>query len=93
MLVNRLNAERQHGPGTRGSRFETLNALAKRLENRKGSGRAHVLAQRIWGKAMFSFCSLYASESIEVYGAAKRAPNQAGAAAGSVVRKTGDMVH
>jgi hypothetical protein len=30
---------------TRGSSFETLNALSKRLENRKGRGRAHVLVQ------------------------------------------------
>ena len=55
MLINRLNAERQHGPRTRGSPFETLNALSKRLENRKGSGRAHVLVQLI-GEMM---CSLF----------------------------------
>ena len=29
MLINRLNAEWQHGPRTRGSPFETLNALSK----------------------------------------------------------------
>ena len=29
MLIDGLNAERQHGPRTRGSPFETLNALSK----------------------------------------------------------------
>jgi hypothetical protein len=47
MLIDRLNAERQHGSKTRGSPFETLNALSKRRENRNGSGRAHVLVQLI----------------------------------------------
>ena len=55
MLINRLNAEWQHGPRTRGSPFETLNALSKRRENRKGSGRAHVLVQLI-GEMI---CSLF----------------------------------
>jgi len=45
MLVNRLNAERQHGARTRGTAFETLNAFPKRVENRKGSRRAHGLVQ------------------------------------------------
>src|SRR5258708_3578968 len=48
MLINRLNAEWQHGPRTRGSPFETLNALSKRLENRKRSRRAHVPCTTHW---------------------------------------------
>jgi hypothetical protein len=55
MLIDRLNAERQHGPRTRGSPFETLNAFSKRRENRKGSGRAHILVQLI-GEMI---CSLF----------------------------------
>ena len=55
MLIDRLNAERQHGSRTRGSAFETLNALSKCRENRKGSGRAHVLVQLI-GEMI---CSLF----------------------------------
>src|SRR5258707_4005454 len=55
MLIDRLNAERQHGPRTRGSPFETLNALSKCRENRKGGGRAHVLVQLI-GEMI---CSLF----------------------------------
>jgi len=65
MPVNRVNAERQYGPMTRGSSFETLNALSKRLENRKGRGRAHVLVQLL-GNDMFTFCSFRAKESIGV---------------------------
>src|SRR5580700_10819490 len=65
MPVNRLNAERQHGPRTPGSPFETLNALSNCVENRKGSGRTHVLVQLI-GEMMFPFCSFYAKESIGV---------------------------
>src|SRR5258706_10260142 len=55
MLIDRLNAERQYGPRTRGSPFETLNAVSKCRENRKGSGRAHVLVQLI-GEMI---CSLF----------------------------------
>ena len=55
MLIDRLNAERQHGPTSRGSPFETLNALSKRLENRKRNRRAHVLVQLI-GEMI---CSLF----------------------------------
>src|SRR6267154_5209952 len=40
---------------SRGSPFETLNALSKRLENRKRSRRAHVLVQLI-GEMI---CSLF----------------------------------
>jgi len=55
MLVNRLKSERQHGVRTRRSSFETLDAFAKRVENRKRSGRAHVLVQLI-GEIV---CSLF----------------------------------
>ena len=65
MLVNRVNAERQYSPMTRGSSFETLNALSKRLENRKGRGRAHVLVQLLRNE-VFTFCSFRAKESIGV---------------------------
>ena len=47
MLVNRVNAERQYAPTTRGFPFETLNALSKRLEYRKDRRRAHILVQFI----------------------------------------------
>jgi hypothetical protein len=40
MLVNRLDAERQHSPWTRSSALETKNTLAKRGENRKRSRTA-----------------------------------------------------
>lgn len=62
MLVNRFNAERQHGPMARGSPFETLNAFPKRVEDRKGSGRAHVLVQLI-GEIICSLCVLFMLES------------------------------
>jgi hypothetical protein len=62
MLIDRLNAERQHGPRTRGSPFETLNALSKRRENRKGSGRAHVLVQLI-GEMICSLFVLFVLKS------------------------------
>jgi hypothetical protein len=45
MAVNRADVERQHGPMTRGSPFETLNALAKLIENGEGRRRTHVLLQ------------------------------------------------
>jgi hypothetical protein len=48
MAINRANAERQYGAMTRSSRFETLNALAKLLENGEGRRRTHVLLQLIW---------------------------------------------
>jgi hypothetical protein len=47
MLVNCANAERQHGPMTRGSPLETLNALPKMLENGEGRRRTHVLVQLV----------------------------------------------
>lgn len=44
MPVDRLDTELQHGPGPRGSVFETLNAFTKFCENRKRRGGAHVLS-------------------------------------------------
>jgi hypothetical protein len=44
MPVNRLDAERQHGPIARCFPSETLNAFTKRCENRKRREGAHVLS-------------------------------------------------
>jgi hypothetical protein len=44
MPVNRLDAERQHGPIARRFPSETLNAFTKRCENSKRRGGAHVLS-------------------------------------------------
>jgi hypothetical protein len=62
MLVNRANAERQHGAMTRGSPFETLNALAKLLENGEGRRNTHVLLQLI-GEMMCSLFVLFGLKS------------------------------
>jgi hypothetical protein len=47
MVVNRVNAERQYGAMTRGSSFDTLNALPKLLQNGEGRRRTHVLVQLV----------------------------------------------
>jgi hypothetical protein len=50
---------------TRGSPFETLNALAKLLENGEGRRGTHVLLQLIGKFNEFPFCPFWAKESIE----------------------------
>jgi hypothetical protein len=62
MLVNRVNAQRQYGPTTRGSPFETKNALSKLLENGEGRRRTHVLPQLI-GEMLCSLSVLFAVKS------------------------------
>ena len=86
MPVNRLNAKWQHGPMTRGSRFETLNTLSKRLENGEGRGRAHVLLQLI-GEMIYSLFVLSVLKSQLGSESRRGEPDQAGAAAHALCAK------
>ena len=73
--------------------FETLNALAKRLENRKGRGRAHVLVQLIGEMICSLFVLSVLTNELESESRRTRAEEGGAAAAHGVVRQTGDMVH
>src|SRR5258707_7614302 len=95
MLVNRLNAERQCSPRTRGSPFETLNALAKRLENRKGRGRAHVLVQLIGEMICSLFVLSVLTNQLESESRRTRAEEGGAAAAHGCApnRRHGSLIH
>jgi len=87
MLVNGLNAERQHSARTQGSPFETLNAFAKRLENRKGSRCTHVLIQLIGEKMCSLFVPFVLSSQLE----SVTRQDEGRCRGACIVRKTGEM--
>ena len=87
MLVNRINAERQHGPMTPGPPFETKNALAKLLENGEGRRRTDVLLQLI-GEMICSLFVLFGLKSQLESESVRGTTMKAASFGACVVRKT-----